>query len=55
MATMVITITEDADPNGYIEVAHDIQGFDADSATRDADLPPAVMAGARMLQTLEEV
>jgi hypothetical protein len=53
-ARIVITITEDDDPNGYVEVDYDLGEYDINTALTNADLPPAIMLGARLLQVVHE-
>lgn len=55
MASMTITITEDADPDGNVYVDFDLEGFDIDSVTHDAQLPPAAMLGAAMVRLGDEI
>lgn len=53
-ASMTITITEDAAPDGSVEVDFDVSGFDIETARVNGDLPPAVLLGARLMQVIEQ-
>jgi len=54
-ASMTIQLTEDDDPNGHVTVNFAIKGFDVASAETNADLPPAVKLGARMIKLSEDL
>lgn len=51
--SLTIKITEDAAPDGCVEVDWDIEGFDIDSARTNGDLPPALLLGAEMLKLMD--
>lgn len=48
-ASITIRLTEDDDPDGCVSIEHEIEGFDLNGAT-DADLPAALLLGAKMLE-----
>jgi hypothetical protein len=53
-ASMTLHITEDAAPDGCVEVSFKVDGFDIEDARINSDLPPAVLLGARLMQVIEQ-
>lgn len=51
---MTIKITEDDAPDGCVEVSFKVDGFDIEEARVNADLPPAVLLGARLMEVIEQ-
>lgn len=54
-ASLTITITEDGDPDGCVEVDWDIDGFDIETARTNGDLPPVLLMGGAMLRLLDDL
>ena len=53
-ASMTLHIVEDDAPDGAVEVSFKVKGFEIENARVNADLPPAVLLGARLLQVIGE-
>lgn len=49
-ASMTIRLTEDADPDGCVGIDFDIEGYDIADAETNADLPAALLLGAKMVE-----
>jgi hypothetical protein len=52
---MTITITEDDAPDGCVNVDHEVEGFDIETARQNSDLPPSLLMGGAMLQVVDAV
>lgn len=54
-ASMTINITEDADPDGGVEVSFKVDGFEIEDARVDGDLPAAILLGAEMMKLADKL
>ncbi len=53
-ASMTIRVTEDDDPDGFVSVDFDIEGFALAEGMSDDELPPALALGAAMVALSRE-